>query len=292
MSQVLFSLDAKTSLEDAAQFFASHKLTTAPIVGEGDDIIGVLTDFQLLRMLLRSRQEGKKGVSLGEVRDDLDPVVTIHEEDSIVSAFRLMIQSPNHRIYAIHGGKLTGALSPKDLLRYLSGAKSAENSELDSIMHKQIETILKELNDTRRMLSDYQSMFLDAPYLMHSVDMQGKIVQANRMAHYILGYDDGELVGKSIRAIYPPENHKKALEGLETVKTLGFHPLVSAVMVKKDGDYIRIDIASTLKKNDKGQPEATITVGRLSDSHRMLNYLQKAAYLLNRRPKAAAGASK
>src|SRR4051794_17099036 len=111
------------------------------------------------------------------------------------------------------------------------------------MMHKQTETILKELHDTRRMLSDYQTMFQDAPYLMHSVDMAGKIVQANRMIHYVLGYEQGELIGKSIKSIYPPENHKKALEGIETVRTLGFHPLVNAVMVKKDGDFIRIDIA-------------------------------------------------
>jgi PAS domain S-box-containing protein len=283
MSQVLFSLESSMTLEDAAQFFASHKLTTAPVVAKDGDILGVLSDFTLLRVLLRARQEAKRALTLGDIKDDLDPVVTIHEDDSIVTAFRLMIQSHNHRIYATHNNKLTGALSPKDLLLYMAGVKEKSDHVLDSVVQRQIEIILKELHDTRRMLSGYQQMFQDSPYLMHSVDMHGKIINANRMIHYVLGYEDGELIGKTLRQLYPPENYKKAMEGLETVKVLGFHPLVNAVMVKKNGDVVRIDVASTVKKDDKGNPEGTITVGRLSDSHRMLNYLQKAAQLYSRK---------
>lgn len=271
------------SLEDAAQFFAAHKLTTAPVVEKSGEILGVITDFALLRTLLRARQENKKGLCLGDVKEDLDPVVTVHEDDSIVTAFRLMIQSHNHRVFAIHGGQLTGALSPKDLLLYMAGIKDKSEHVLDSVVQRQIEIILKELHDTRRKLSDYQQMFHDAPYLMHSMDLKGKIINANRMIHQVLGYEDGELIGKTIRQLYPPENYRKAMEGIETVKALGFHPMVNAVMLKKDGEVIRIDIASTVKKDDKGNAEGTITVGRLSDSHRMLNFLQKTAALYSRK---------
>ncbi len=287
MSQVLFSLEETMTLEDAAQFFASHKLTTVPVIKKTGEILGVLSDFHLLRFLLRSRQEAKKNLCLADVKEELDPVVTVHEDDSIVTAFRMMIQSPNHRIYTMHNDKLTGALSPKDLLLYMAGIKDKNDNVLDSVVQRQIESILKELHDTRRMLSDYQQMFQDSPYLMHSVDLTGKIINANRMIHYVLGYEQGELIGKSLRQLYPPENYKKAMQGLDTVKMLGFHPLVNVVMVKKDGDVIRLDVASTLKKDSKGNPEGTITVGRLSDSYRMLNYLQKAAQLYSRKAQGA-----
>lgn len=271
------------SLEDAAKFFAAHKLTTAPVVEKGGEILGVITDFALLRTLLRARQENKKGLCLSDIKEDLDPVVTVNENDSIVTAFRLMLQSHNHRVFAIHSGQLTGALSPKDLLLYMAGVKDKSEDVADSMVQRQIEIILKELHDTRRKLSDYQQMFHDAPYLMHSIDLKGKIINANRMIHHVLGYEDGELIGKTIRQLYPPENYQKALEGIETVKELGFHPMVNAVMLKKDGEVIRIDIASTVKKDEKGNAEGTITVGRLSDSHRMLNFLQKTASLYSRK---------
>lgn len=277
MSQVLFTLEDDLSLSEAARFYTSHKLTTVPVLNKSGEILGVLTDFQLLRFLLRARGEQSE-LQLSKFQDELDPVVTIAEDESIVNAFRLMIQSPNHRIYAVSSGKLTGALSPKDLLLYMAGVKEKETSQvIDDIVQKQIESILLELHETRRMLSDYQQMFHDAPYLMHSVDMAGNIIAANRMLHFVLGYEDGELVGKSMKLLYPPENHKKALKGLDTVKALGFHPLVNVVMVKKDGDVVRADIATTLKKDSKGKPQGTITVGRLSDSYRMLNYLQSTA---------------
>jgi PAS domain S-box-containing protein len=277
MSQVLFTLEDDLSLADSARFFASHKLTTVPVLKKNGEILGVLTDFQLLRFLLRAKGEASE-LQLHLYHDELDPVVTIAQDETIVNAFRLMIQSPNHRIYAVDGMKLTGALSPKDLLLYMAGVKENSGQVVDDIVHKQIESILRELHDTRRMLSDYQTMFHDAPYLMHSVDMNGTIIAANRMLHFVLGYEDGELIGKSMKMLYPPENHKKAMKGLDTVKALGFHPLINVVMVKKDGDVVRADIATTLKKDLKGGPEGTITVGRLSDSYRMLNYLQKAVH--------------
>ncbi len=284
MSQVLLVCEEEMPISDAAQFMTSHKLTTVPVVNKAGDVVGVLTDFHLLRGLLRARTETNIK-TLGDIRDELDPVVTIHESDSIVTAFRMMIQSPNHRIYALHNDKLTGAVSPKDLLLYMAGVRNKSEAVMDSIVQKQIESILKELHDTRRLLSDYQQMFHDSPYLMHSVDMSGKIIAANRMVHYVLGYEEGELIGRSLRQLYPPENYKKALEGLETVKKLGFHPLVNVTMMKKDGDMIRVDIATTLRKDDKGNPEGTITVGRLSDSYRMLNFLQRAAQAANSKPK-------
>lgn len=282
MSQVLFTLEQDMPLADAAQFFASHKLTTVPVTNERGDIIGVLSDFHLLRALLRSRQESQS-LCLKDVKDEFDPVVTIHEDESIVSAFRLMVQSPNHRIYALHGNKLSGALSPKDVLLYMAGVKDKSDQVLNAVVQKQIEQILKELNEARRQLSDYQALFHDSPYLMHSLDLNGKITAANRMIHFVLGYENGALIGKTIRHLYPPENYKKAMEGLDTVKKLGFHPLVNVVMVKKDGDLVRVDVASTVKTGDKGEPIGTITVGRLSDSHRMINYLQRAAQLFARK---------
>jgi PAS domain S-box-containing protein len=278
MSQVLFTIDDKMTLTKAAEFFATHKLTTVPVVTHEGEILGVLSDFQLLRFLLRSKSEGAPG-TVGDFHEDLDPVVTINEGESVVHAFQLMIQSANHRIYTIQDGKLTGALSPKDFLLYMAGGKSKFDQAVDPNVQQQIESILKELYDTRKLLSDFQAMFNDSPYLMHSVDMNGKIVAANRMIHCVLGYNDGELVGKTLRQIYPPENYKAAMNGLQTVKALGFHPVVSATMVKKDGSIVRVDIASTLKKTGTGEAEATITVGRLSDSYRMVNYLQRAAQI-------------
>jgi PAS domain S-box-containing protein len=123
--------------------------------------------------------------------------------------------------------------------------------------------------------------------------LKGKIIAANKMIHFVLGYEDGALIGKSLRTLYPPENYQQALQGLETVAKLGFHPVVNATMTKQDGTVVRVDIASTQRVDDKGGAAGTITVGRLSDTYRMINYLQQAAQATNtkktaRVPKKAA----
>lgn len=283
MSQVLLTCEDSMPLAEAAQFMTKHKLTTIPVTGSDGSVIGVLSDFHLLRGVLRARQEPNLRF-LGDIKDEMDPVVTVTEGSSMVEAFRLMLQSPNHRIYALRDGKLAGAVSPKDLLKYMTGVKTNDDPMVDSLVQKQIESILKELHDTRRLLSDYQQMFQDSPYLMHSVDMNGKIIAANRMIHFVLGYEHGELLGRTLRHLYPPDHYAQAMEGLETVKKLGFHPMVSATMIKKDGDLVRVDIASSARKGERGQPDGTITVGRLSDSYRMLNYLQRAASAASKKP--------
>lgn len=286
MSRALLVLESDTNLADAAVFFSAHKLTTVPVIGPEGEILGVLSDFHLLRALIRCKQEGKSlSTTISKFQDEFDPVFKIEENDSIVHAFKLMLQSPNHRIYAVNGKKLVGALSPKDLLLFMAGGKGQAEMPADPNMVKQMEAILKELHDTKKLLSNYKTMFEEAPYLMHSLDMNGKIIAANRMLHFVLGYRDGELIGKTIKILYPRENLRAAMDGLATVKKLGYHPLVNAVMVKKDGSTCRVDIASTLRKGTGGESDATITVGRLSDSYRMVNYLQDAARATNKIPR-------
>lgn len=279
MSQPLFFIRADDTLEQAEKIFHEYKLTTCPVLQDKKKVMGILTDFQLLKCFLIKNSEPNK-IRVKDYAAKLDPVVLIDENEPISNAFKLMIQSPNHRIYATNEGILTGALSPKDILPFLAGDEAVERHREDQDLitaRIRIKLLMTELMNTQANLDRYQQVFTSSPFMIHSVNMQGTITMANRMLHYVLGYEDGELVGKSLMDLYPSQYHKEAKAGLTRVKITGFHPLINTLMVKKNKELLQVDIATAAKIDQLGVVVGTVTIGRISDSAKMLEALAEAA---------------
>ncbi len=277
MSHPLVSVQADFVLEQAERVFHQHRLTAAPVLIDKKNVIGVITDFQLLKCFL-IRNSSPLRAKLKDYEEELDPVFLVDENEEISHVFKLMIQSPNHRIFATSQDKLVGALSPKDILPYLAGDVAIERhtEHKDLIAAKiRIKELLSELALTKEQLDRYQQTFVSSPFMIHSADLQGKIVMANPMLHQILGYKENELVGKSITDIYPPQNHQEALAGLTRVKNEGFHPLINTLMVRKNKELLQIDLASSAKLDANGEVVGTITIGRISNSSKMIEALAK-----------------
>lgn len=280
MSPALVSVTTKTTLDAADQIFTQARVSTVPVLTPAGNAVAVMSDFSLLTCLLKRNLEQGGGKNLvGNYLTELDAVVTIEADEPITNAFKLMIQSPSHRLYVTENGELKGALSPKDMLRFfqgpLEGAAAGESHEVIEARQK----VRQELDVLRHKVVDYEQVFLHSPYMMHSMNLEGEITMANHMLHLVLGYEPGELLGKTMYDIYPSSAHKDAEEGLNTVRSLGFHPFINVLMVKKNKELVKVDIATTLRKNDKGKAAGTITIGKLNDNSAMLAYLQHASHL-------------
>lgn len=271
------------TLDEAEAIFAENHLTAAPVLAADNKVCGVITDFHLVKFLLKRVQDQKRNL-VRDYIDELDPVILIREDDPITNAFRLMIQSPNHRVFATtEEGIISGALSPKDLIPFLAGdskKRLSAKAELTNAQNK-IQKLVEELLATKHDLVEYQKFFDNSPFMMHSIDTDGNIVMANHMLHLVLEYPYPELIGKHVTTLYPYQNHKEAAEGLNRIMASGFHPLVSTLMVKKDSSLVKVDLASTVKSDENGLAIGTITIAKLSDSQNMLETLKKAAYLFN-----------
>ena len=97
---------------------------------------------------------------------------------------------------------------------------------------------------------------------MHSVNPKGEIQMANEILHKVLGYEYGELIGKTIFDLYPKENHKKAQAGIQTILHKGFHQVIQAQMITHDKSVIDVEMASRALTDQKGVAVGTITVSR------------------------------
>lgn len=287
MTTPIITLPSHFLLDQAERVFHENRLTAAPVVVDMKNILGVMTDFQLLRCFIIQGQDTLKS-RLQDFAAELDPVVLVDENEEIPHVFKLMLQSANHRIFVTSQDKLVGALSPKDILPYLAGNDAVErhDSQRDLIAARiEIKKLITELVATKERLNNYQQAFLASPFMIHSSDLEGNITMANPMLHQVLGYRDNELIGKKITDIYASQYHKQALEGLNKVKLDGFHPLINTQMVRKNKELLQIDLASAAKKNVLGEVVGTITIGRLSNSGKMIEALARIGEALRQEDK-------
>lgn len=282
MSPAPLTISMSATLEQAEKIFVENRITALPVVDTKDNIIGVLTDFILVKMFLRRakmKTANRSGLNIQFFEDELDPVMTLEETEPLTNAFQLMVQSPNHRVFATQNGKLSGALSPKDIIPFLAGdtERPMAGPSKDLIEAQQrINDLIKQLEIERGLTRNYADFFDNAPFMMHAVDFSGKIVMANKMIHMVLGYEPGELVGLSFTDIYPQNLRNQVQEALFLIKSTGYNPLVASMMVRKDKSLVKVDVASMLRR-ENGVPVSTISVSRPSELGNMLDYLRMAS---------------
>ena len=283
MSPAPFTISLRATLEEAESILVEKHITAAPVLDQKGQIAGVLTDYNLVKMFLRRaslKSANSSGFNLLFFHDELDPVVTINENEPITNAFKLIIQSPNHRVFAVSAeGGLSGALSPKDIIPFLAGDTAKPKKFFDEITQaqKKIEELLAQLETAHTASRDYEDFFENAPFMMHAVDFKGNIVMANKMAHVVLGFEPKELIGLSLSTLYPYQLQNQVRESLYLIKSTGYNPLVSSMMVRKDTSLIKVDIASMLRRDSKGTPLSTVTVSRPTEHVNMLDYLRMAS---------------
>ena len=282
MSPTPVTIGLRASLEEAEKILLEKHITAAPVLDQKGQIAGVLTDYNLVKMFLRRaslRSANSSGFNLLYFHDELDPVVTIDENEPIANAFRLIIQSPNHRIFAVSNGTLSGALSPKDIIPFLAGDSTHRRKYFDDFnqAEKKIEELLAQLETMQTISRDYEDFFESAPFMMHAVDFKGQIIMANKMAHVVLGFEPKELIGLSLNSLYPHQLQNQVRESLYLIKSTGYNPLVSSMMVRKDTSLVKVDIASMLRRDADGVPLSTVSVSRPTEYVNMLDYLRMAS---------------
>jgi len=125
MTPHAFHVTVDTSLRELIELMSSHELKAVPVVGEKREVLGMVTDRDLLRHLLPSLRGG------GESREEAKPatvrevmtrsVMCISEEQSLIEIAGIMVNKDVERFPVVREGALSGFLTRGDLLRKLFG---------------------------------------------------------------------------------------------------------------------------------------------------------------------------
>ncbi len=88
----------------------------------------------------------------------------------------------------------------------------------------------------------YQSLFNDALDLIHIMDENGRIIDANPIEIETLGYTREEFIGKHVSELFHPDYREISKEGLERVFKGADVGIVDAALITKHGKKIEVEV--------------------------------------------------
>lgn len=133
MSQRVYRVTPETPVRELLDLMRRHRLKAVPVVGEKREVLGLVTDRDVLRHLLPSMLRGGgaeqddsgSGSTRAEevrVREIMSrSVMCISEDQALTEVASIMVNKDSERMPVVSEGKLTGFLTRADIIRKLFG---------------------------------------------------------------------------------------------------------------------------------------------------------------------------
>ncbi len=270
------TIHASDLLSDVMKLFLDQGITSSPVLGNQYEPLGMLSELNLTKAYMLYRSKLQASDKIGHHLELLEPIFSVPEEATLGDVLKEMVNSTTHRLLVKNkSNNIVGIISPKDIMRAMIGQTNVSQNIREKL--KETEMLLNEtlekMDKVEKFLEVYEKAFHETPYMMHAVNDQGIVIMANKRHHEMLGYKNGELIGKSIFDIYAKPMHGEAAEGLKKVIKTGHHHVTYTTLLRADGAHLRCDIASSSLHDRNGQFISTISVLRPIDSDEMLRIL-------------------
>jgi CBS domain-containing protein len=129
MSQRVYRVSPDAPVREALELIAAHRLRAVPVVGEDREVLGIVSDRDLLRFLLPGVMKTGEGQSAGsslretKVREVMSrSIICVSEDQALAEVASLMVAKDLERLPVVSEGKLAGFLTRGDIIRKLFGA--------------------------------------------------------------------------------------------------------------------------------------------------------------------------
>ncbi|MBP0047753.1 CBS domain-containing protein [Marinobacterium sp. AK62] len=118
MATNLISFSPETGLFDAIRAFQEYGISGAPVVDSEGMLVGILSELDCLRAILTQTYHEEEMGSGGHVGQYMScSVDTIPHDADLTQAARAFIDKGRRRLPVVHGSKLVGQISRRDVLR-------------------------------------------------------------------------------------------------------------------------------------------------------------------------------
>ena len=133
MTQRVHRVFPDTPVSELIELLARHELHAVPVVGEKREVLGIVTDRDLLRFLLphvvqagtgepQELKPQERSLQDTPVREIMTrSVMCISEDQSLAELASIMVNKDVERLPVVSDGTLTGFLTRSDILRKLFG---------------------------------------------------------------------------------------------------------------------------------------------------------------------------
>ena len=127
MTSAVVTLSPDMSLLDAVHLLLERRISGAPVIDSHGNLAGILTEKDCLRAALNASYYGDLG---GLVSDHMQRhVATVSDDTPIFEVTRLFINGHFRRYPVVHGHRLVGSISRRDVLRALRNLSQSEGRQ-------------------------------------------------------------------------------------------------------------------------------------------------------------------
>lgn len=264
------------SLTDVIKLFIENGITSSPVINPIGEILGVLTELSLVKAYMLHKAKFNTSDRVGHHTELFEVITYINEQSPLADVLKVMVNSPTKRLLVKDSSdKIVGIISPKDIMRAILGTNGASQNIREKLVETEgrLKETLNKVESMEKHLEVYRKVFHETPYVMHAVDENGIIIMANKREHELLGYKEGELIGKSMYDLYAEPMHEAAARGLKAIIDGGHQNVTYTSLRHHNGTTIRCDIASSSMRDRHGKFLSTISVLRPMDSEELLRIL-------------------
>ena len=125
MSKKVMTLKPDLRVVDVIKLLAEHKVTGAPVVSDDMNLLGMVTEKDILMMLLYDKNIKAKTVADLMTKE----VIFFTEEDDLMEIFKILVENNFRRVPILSNGKLTGIVSRRDIIHFLSEKAKAQQKD-------------------------------------------------------------------------------------------------------------------------------------------------------------------
>lgn len=120
MTRDVISVRSDTPIYEALNLLAQNKISGIPVVNGQEKVIGVLSEKDVLKILVDMKLEVKSTVDQYMSRD----VICFTEDDSAIDVCKFFIRSHIRRVPITKDNKLVGIVSRADIIPLILEAKN------------------------------------------------------------------------------------------------------------------------------------------------------------------------
>ncbi|HNP64773.1 MAG TPA: CBS domain-containing protein [Woeseiaceae bacterium] len=117
MSGRLVTFTPETDVLDVIHELVEHRIAGAPIVDQQGNLVGMISEFDCMQVVLAAGYHGHPGGPVSELM--VTDVQTVDADMSIVDLAELFIESRFRRFPVLKDNRLVGQISRRDVLRAL-----------------------------------------------------------------------------------------------------------------------------------------------------------------------------
>lgn len=113
----LVTINENTYVREIGGIFDKEKVTSAPVIDNGNNIVGVISDKNILQSTFKNRFGNLRAMDIMEIK-----VVAVSYRDSLEQVVKTFTKYPYRRLPVLKSGKVVGVIARSDIItEFLSG---------------------------------------------------------------------------------------------------------------------------------------------------------------------------